>query len=278
MKNSKILIYEYLDFRNFLNDLVEDLRQQKLFSSRDFAKKAGFKSNSYLRMIIQGKRNLSKDAATRVASAFEMLQTEKDFFFLLVQLDQASSLAEKDRCLKEIFNFKQFRKGNPRAISEYDYFSNWYMLPIWEALGTNWRNKPEAFQAWSLGIKVSELRDALSKLEQIGLIKQNSRGKWESTDQEVETTTQTKSLAIRNFHRGMIQKAEQAVDEVDAEFRHLGSLTMTLTEEHFQELKEGLHSYLLELNRRYSADKQRKQKRKVYQLNVQLFPVLEIDK
>ena len=87
MNNPRPLIYAYLDYRNFLKDLFAFKKQESAsFSFRNFSRLAGLKSSNFLKLVMDGKRNLSPQSIHQVAKAFKLSKGEADFFETLVFL------------------------------------------------------------------------------------------------------------------------------------------------------------------------------------------------
>ena len=52
-------IYNFSDYRDFLKDRYRQLKEaDPVFSFRHFSKQAGFGSPNYLKLVMDGKRNL----------------------------------------------------------------------------------------------------------------------------------------------------------------------------------------------------------------------------
>ncbi len=96
-------ISKYDCHRAFLCDFFTAKKAARSsFSHRQFATMAGFKSPNYLLLIMQGKRNLSNEAAEGVANAMSLRGPEKRIFLALVRLANAqtpdeTALANKER-------------------------------------------------------------------------------------------------------------------------------------------------------------------------------------
>ena len=67
------------------------------FSYRSFARAAGFSSPNYLKLVIDGQRNLTAEMAARFAQACGLLGSAADYFCTLVAFNQARSAPEQDR-------------------------------------------------------------------------------------------------------------------------------------------------------------------------------------
>ena len=62
------LVFGYVDYRRYLADYYAHAKKCHYgFSFRVFSKRAEISSSNYLRLVIDGKRNLTSDMADRVA-------------------------------------------------------------------------------------------------------------------------------------------------------------------------------------------------------------------
>jgi len=83
-------IFEYMSFRAFLSDYYKAAKQHtKGFSYRAFSKKAGFSSTNFIKMVIDGDRNLGPESAAKIADAMALSAAERRFFEQLVELEQS---------------------------------------------------------------------------------------------------------------------------------------------------------------------------------------------
>ena len=67
------------------------------FSFRRFSKRAGYQSPNFLKLVIDGQRNLSDDSIAKFAGAFELGPRETRDFSHLVRFNQARSDQEKNQ-------------------------------------------------------------------------------------------------------------------------------------------------------------------------------------
>ena len=65
-----ISVFDYLDHHKFLKDYFEEKKAHcPFFSYKYFAQKAGFSSPNFLKLVIDGKRNLTKDSVFKFCKA-----------------------------------------------------------------------------------------------------------------------------------------------------------------------------------------------------------------
>lgn len=265
-------IYHYLDFRSYLKDRIEQLKNEGKYSTRKFAKEVGFSSPTTLGHIISGRRNVSKDGLKKIARAFKLDPRQSQFLQHIADFTQSKSAEEKNHAYQQICKFHNFRKTRVAVHAEYELFSKGYIVLLLEALGTDFRKKSTREMASRLGISPHELQKALDSLLALGLIRPNGPY-YQRVEQSLETPSEMQSLNIRNFHREMIRLAETAMENVPVQKRNFGTLTMALTENEFQEIRDKVNDFLSDLAASYSGQKDAEA---VYQLNVQIFPALEL--
>ena len=63
-------LFEYMNYRDYLRDYyAEKKKQHAFYSFRLFAQKAGFASPNFFKLVIDGKRNMSKESVFRFSKA-----------------------------------------------------------------------------------------------------------------------------------------------------------------------------------------------------------------
>jgi len=267
-------IFEFHDYREYIRSLIQYLKTNKTFSTRQFAKRSGFKSPSYLKMVLDGKRNLSTASARQLAKGFQLNNSERKFLEVLVLFNQAKSESEKEEYYKTLLTFRKFLKIQKTSSKQYEYFSNWYNVAIREALSGSWKRKSPSELAQALGITEHQTQEAILLLERLGMIVRRSEH-YEATDVSLETPREMRNILVRAFHRDMIKKALESLEKVSEKERDLSGLTIALTPKTYEEVKKRIAHFRRELNAVYSGDPQAKN---VYQINVQVFPLLKVEK
>jgi len=84
-------IFAFLDYREYLRAYYHHAKQHRRFSYRAFSRKAGLRSPNYLKLVIDGERNLTRDMARRFAAACG-LQDEAALYFRLGEREKAERL------------------------------------------------------------------------------------------------------------------------------------------------------------------------------------------
>ncbi len=135
-------IFSYLDFRLFLRDLVHHLRATNKFDVKTFARESGFRSASYLKMIIDGQRTLTPKAALQVSLGLKLRKPEALYLEKLSQYCQCEDVPEKARFFQELMRLKGLKNIRRLQDAEFQYYSDWRVVVLHEALqNADWQNK-----------------------------------------------------------------------------------------------------------------------------------------
>jgi uncharacterized protein (TIGR02147 family) len=266
-------LFTYLDHRRFLADWFEaKCEQNPRYSHRLFASKAGVSNPSLLHLIIQGKRNLTANTLPGFLKALQLNADERKHFRLLVALDRADSQQQRSAIFEKIRATKHFRAANELETASFDYLSDWTLPAIRELAGCpDFRWDP----AWIAGrlhptIREAHARRSLATLERLGMLKPTDDGGALQQDQAIVTQHEVGGLAVFNYHRTMLERAEEALESVDAELRHYGAVTVRVNPDRLADLKAEVAAFQ---ERVLALCDDQPDGDRVMQLNLQLFPL-----
>ena len=89
-------IFDYLSYREFMKDFYTKAKEHtRGMSFRKLSKQSGFSSPNFYKLVMENQRNLSVEAAERVATALKLKPDEASFFMALVDFDQAENRTKK---------------------------------------------------------------------------------------------------------------------------------------------------------------------------------------
>ena len=275
MTSSAVNIYRYLNHRDYLKDLYGYLKAHKRgFSYRFFSKQAGFRSPNYLKMVIDGQRNLSQSSIIKFAEAFKLGKEEAAFFENMVHYTQAKSLKEKNYFYQKLAASKAYIKLHKLEHESYNYFSHWHNVAVREMVNLQgFRNNP-TWIACHLHpeITVKEAQEALDNLFALELIAKEGQQIKQSKG-NLTTDANVRSMAVANFHRAMIQKANDAISQTHHDLRDISSLTIAIPADKITLVKEMVQNFRRQLHAFFEKEKDPEV---VYQMNLQLFPLSKV--
>lgn len=266
-------IFEYMSFRAFLSDYYKAAKQHtKGFSYRAFSKKAGFSSTNFIKMVIDGDRNLGPESAAKIADAMALSAAERRFFEQLVELEQSDDPDERARLMETITTTRRFLEAKPLDGMLFEYLSHWYNLAIRELAGRSDFNEDPAWIAAQIRPKLStgKAQKALELLLELGLLERDQEGKITRGEPSLDAGHEVTAVGVRQFHRQMLERAACAIDDVPSAERDISAITVCIHAQTVPELKQRLRSFREHLMAFCDAQEDPDV---VYQFNMQLFPL-----
>lgn len=272
MAKAPIEVFDFLDYRDFLRGYYEHKKAGRGFSYRAFSRRAGLKSPNYLKLVIDGERNLTPAMADRFGEACGLRGSGLRFFVDLVAFNQAKTSEERAERYRDLTGHRSFRKAQRLDLKHAEYHSEWFIPAVRELAH---RADFRADAAWIAAqmmprISQSEAEHALQVLGELQMLREDEDGSASPTDALVTTGPQTKWVHIGEYHRVMMQRAAESIDLVPAAERDISSLTLCVDAGKLQEIKAQLR--VLRQSLLALADDSVDPAR-VIQINFQLFPL-----
>lgn len=270
-------LINYLDYRHYLKDFYREQKDKKgsRFSFRTFSRAAGLSSPNFLKLVMEGKRNLGPDGIACFKKALRLNKEESAYFENLVHFNQVVTDDERNEWYARLSTSRRYREIREIEKDYFVYFSHWYYAAIRElTLLPDFREDP-GWVAHRLAPPITprEAKTGLELLLKMGFLKRDKSGRLVQAEKTISTAREVQSLAVANFHRQMIQKASESIDRTAPEKRDISSLTIALSREKFKEAKRRIQEFRRELNVLLSEEKGPDA---VYQLNFQIFNLSEV--
>lgn len=264
-------IIEYESYRAYMQDFYDQRKRCSAFSWREFSRLAGFSSPIYLKLVCEGKSNLSQIGVERVAVAMGLAGYELVYFRSLVAFDQAKKDADKKRAyegMMEIANAHKVRVLDSVAFAFYESWRN----SVLRELAANMPGAKPSDLAHLCYQKISaeDVKDTLAFLVKAGLLKKTGENSYEQSEKSVKVSGEALPVAVRAMHRQMAEFAVKAVDEIPPTERNITGLTLGLTGRAYQRIVTELDSFRRKIIAIATEDDGMDQ---VYRLNLQLFPL-----
>lgn len=270
-------LFSYLNYRHFLKDYYQDQKGKKgaRFSFRVFARQAGMSSPNFLKLVIDGKRNLGPDGIRAFTKALKLGKEESSFFENLVHFNQAKTDQERNAWYQKLSTSRRYREIRQIEKDQFVYYSRWYYAAIRElVLLPEFKEDPDWIASNLFPpIKPAEAGKAIELLLALGFLKRDDSGRLVQAERNISTAREVLSLAIANFHREMIHKAATSIEKTSASRRDISSLTVAVSKTRFEEAKRRLQDFRRELNILLSEEEKPDA---VYQINFQIFNLTEV--
>jgi uncharacterized protein (TIGR02147 family) len=270
-------IFEYSDYRLYLKDFYASMKaRNSRFSFRYFAGRAGFTSPNFLKLVMEGQRNLSDDSITRLAHAFKLSQQEAEFFGHLVRFNQAKTPILRSESAELMLRTREFLKMYPLQQAEFAYYANWYYIPVRELTGMPGFQENPSWIAGRLRPRITSAQaaQALKDLELLGLLTRDENGVLRQAHRTVITGNEVSSTAVARYHRDMIHLAAEAINEVPRMKREISAACVPVSAETAGKIKTMIQEFRQKI---LSVANEDGGGGTIYQINMQLFPLSDWD-
>lgn len=228
-------LFDYDDFRKFLQDYFEEQKKMRaVFSHRFFAAKAGFSSSSYCLNVIRGRFNLTPKSIEKIAKAMDFEPLQKAYFEALVQYNQAQQVVERESAWEQIVQIRKQIEFTHVTTREQAYFSKWYYPVIREmAVNADWHDDYMVLARMLMPqITTEEAREAVKNLLEWNLLKKVG-DRYEATSQMLDAA-EIPPIALRQIRREYIQHAIGAVESMPKNERFAAFTTLAMSERSYK--------------------------------------------
>jgi uncharacterized protein (TIGR02147 family) len=273
MNSDKISVFNFIDYRIFLKEYYRYQKQErKGFSHRLMAGRLGFSSPNFLKLVMDGRRNISPESLKKIIRGFGLSKQESEYFSYLVFFAQARNSVDKNF----FFGLITARRARKNIVSvlpeQFEYFSEWYHPVVRELIEGKRNPLDYAAISRNVGNKISKarLRKSVEMLVRLGLIKIDPEGWLRFSAPLLNTDNELNSFAIRRYHRQILAIAQQAIDEIPPLQREMSQVTIKISPHGFLRIKRRLQEFREELLQIASEDSGVDT---VYHANFQLYPI-----
>lgn len=275
-KNSSIKLFDYLDYRAYLRDLYAELKKGRTpITFRSFSKKAGFVSPNVLKLVMEGKRNLTEESIPKFGVALELNKQEQEFFGNLVRYNQAKTHQERDHSYQKLLQSRQFNQLKPLEKNQYEYCSEWYHSAVREMVACrDFDGTPEWLASKILPpITPQQAQKSMELLDRLGLIQKTAEGQYRQSAPLVSTGAEVTSVALFNYHMNLLDLAKVALEKIQADKRDISAMTLGVEKGKIQELKKKIQEFRSDVMKLVSTDTHPEA---VVQLSIQMFPMSQV--
>ncbi len=267
-------VFDFTNYRRFLKQRFSELKKKNpLFSYRSFNRLAGLSSSGFLKLVMDGKRNLAEPGIEKIARGFKLSESEKKYFRALVRFNQAKTNEEKNQRFLELSRHKKFLAAKPLTSAQYRLFSHWYYVAMLELVRLDAGEKRDL--AWLYArmnpqVEWKSIKQAVQELKKLGLLEESAAGDLGRLEAMLTTPDEVQSLSVANFHQQMCRLAARAVMQENSSEREFSALTIASSEKSFQKAKQEIQKFRKKLHSILEQDGDAP-KTFVAQINLQLF-------
>ena len=266
-------LFKYIDYRAFLEDFYnEKKRSMRCFSYRYFAQKAGIKSPIFFKQVIDGKRNLTRRMIEQFIPALNLNKKESLFFKNLVLFNQAKNASEKQEHYSVMLSMMDYVNEHQLSADHYLYFEKWYTSVIRELICLHDFRDDYELIARSVHpqIKIHEVKKAIALLLRLKLVVRQNDGTYRQMNTAIISSDPMVALARRSFNGEILALAHNANETVPPEERNISGITMGISKACYDVVLTEMAAFKERVKMIVNQDERSS---RVYQLNLQLFPL-----
>lgn len=265
----------YLSVTVYLQDLYTYRKNENSgFSYESWSSELGFKSRSFLKMIIDGQRTITVSSMEAICKSMSFSKAEAAYFSLLVHYGQARDQDEKAFYLDKIFE----HQGQSREMIEvrhYNEFLSSKDLPKLLVLLSfkDIRKTAEGLSSF-LRVSAEQVTLDLKKLEELNLASQDPiSGEWQSTKKSFKVPKNLGCGALENYHNQSLVEAI-AAQKLASNLRRFRSILLPLAEADFEKILLDIESLVTKSVAKY--DSENLAQKRLYKMNINLYPITEL--
>ncbi len=266
-------VYQFIDYRKYLAAYYQGQKKKiRRFSYRYFAEQAGISSSSFLQRVIEGHRNLTARTTAKFVKAIGFTPKEVLYFKHLVRFNQAKTALEKQEHYMILRSMSGNVKESILQANQYDFFDKWYTVVIRELICL--KNFKEDYETMAKmvnpAVSASDAKKAVQRLLKLGLVKKEKEGGYRQTDKVIKADRNISSMAVRSFVKTMLGHAAEAMYRLNKKERHISSMTLGVSPACYDLIGAEIEAFRDRIKTIVDSNKD---SNRVYQLNLQLFPV-----
>ena len=275
----------YTDYRHYLRDFYEFKRAQtrtalRPYSYATFSAVADIKSPNYLKLIIDGQRNLSVEMARKFAKPLGLNKDETEEFVALVVYTQTADPLERNRHLKGLSDLRvrqQLKAGEIQTETweKVPSWVTWVLYSLADQTGVQF-DLNQIYEVMRGKARMEEVRKSLERLLESGeLIKNPETGEITKGRELMSGSENVPVALVRKLQAELIYLGLESLFQDLPQEREFGAATLSLTESEFEQLKFELRQFRKRWVKDISVKRKDSKGDRVFQLNIQLFPVTQ---
>jgi uncharacterized protein (TIGR02147 family) len=264
-------IFTYSDYREYIKDAIsEKQKKNRRYSYRSVASHLGIGSGTLSR-IINGSRHCGAALLPKMTAFLGLKRREAEYFTLLVSFELLKDEEQRRQCYRDLL---RMRNDHSALVPEekHQFFEKWYHVALYELM----RIIKKPVDCAAIGAMLlqplteSKTRKTIELLKRLGYLKEDDENDTCTTEPFLTTGETWEGVAIHAFQVAMSDLATRALDTVPKEERDFSTLTMALSEESFERIRDVIkkaRAEIAQIERECDAPE------RVYQVNFQCFPL-----
>lgn len=267
-------LFSFRDYREYLKALYAEMKaSHPFFSYRYFARIAGLGGKSYLKMVIDGSRNLTPKTVSKFIKGFKLNKKETRYFETLVLYGQSKSEEEKTRYFEELSALTPSTSITGLSKDVYEYFTDNLFVIIREmAALPNFCEDPQWIaKKLRRKVKPGDIQHAIEVLLKLKLLSRNSEGKLKHSGRTLKSPMDDDSPEILACHRRILSETKDLVFKSPKGEWDVCSMVIPIQKKNLPLIMDLFRDYLQKIIDHVNKGDRNFQE--VYQISMQMMPV-----
>lgn len=245
---------------------AEAQRTNPRYSLRGFAKKVGVHFAA-LSAILNGKRNVSRKLAARIAERLYLDPQERAE--LLVLFPETKASARRGIAKGEVIEptYLELNAQQFRIAAEWEHFAVLSLLQCAEF------RSESPWIAARLNITEARAAQVVARLLELGLVALDGGGKLARSERNFRTPDDVADLSLKKSHEQTLSLARESLYRDSVEHRDFTAVTVAVAPKNLRAAKEMIRKFQDDLCDRLEDG----ERTEVYRLSVQLFPLSKLE-
>jgi uncharacterized protein (TIGR02147 family) len=256
-------------FQKLLIEKLEDIRLRKPgFSLRAFSQKVGL-SPPEVSLILRGKRKATLKMVSKVSR--RLLLSPIEIESLTRAFEKPTSETSSEKSSEK--NALRPRLAVELNMDHFKVISDWYHFALLSLAETKDFSSDPAWLARRLNLRVPQVKEALGRLERLGMLERTEEGRLQPTGLEYTTSDEIANVSLRKSHSQDLELAQRSLENDALSDRDFTAMTMAIDPEKIPEAKKMIR----EFRDRLSAFLESGSKKEIYKVCFQLFPLTRLE-
>lgn len=269
-------VFEYLDYRKYLNDSYLERREgDPELSYRRLGEQLGLDGSNFYK-IVHGKSHLPVRCQSRVVEFLGLSSREAEYFQLLVAYARERGAKGRAEVLERARRMQDVARKSLES-RELLFYRDWWTSVVRSLLEVHEGRAvfEELAANVSPPIPPREAQASFELLVELGLVKRAGSGRWKLSDLHLTAGGEAKAQSVHAYQRQILQLAVESLHRYSKDLRDVSTLTIPVDGPSFEAIGEILRECRRQIQKQ--AESTAKPDR-VMQLAMAFFPVSEIAK
>jgi len=269
MSTPKPQLFQFLSVTDYLEKIYAFKKSQSSgFSYDSWAAALGFKSRSFLKMIVTGQRNITLQFIDVFSADMQFSPLEKTYFSLLASLSQSGDEEEKNYYHNRLLEIRGQTK-EVIEVSNYTEFLSSKILPqLLVLLSFDDVDRSEKGLSAFFNCSLEQMHLNLQTLEKMNLA-QKQENDWIATTKSFKIPKNLGCQALENYHNNSLYEAIHA-QKLPSDQRQFRSVLVPLSKTDYANLLRDIETLVSTTLAKYDSDKLLD--KNLYKLNLNLIP------